>query len=224
VRQTLGRLLAGLQDATPAVDVLARWGDGINVTPIEFAASSEGLVRLAARPDCRALGKRFRKLTQEAAARIRGLNGEALATVRGGGTASIVVAGEWHEVGADEMEVVEEAEGDWVVRSEGRCTVGLDPAVTDELRLEGLARELVSRIQRLRRNSGLAVTDRIRLGIAGGEVVRAAAREHGDAIARETLAVAVEVDTRLGENYDHHKEDGLDGEAAALGLSVSAVP
>ena len=223
VRQPLGRLLAVIPGAPPADDVLALLRDEINVKRVEFAASSEGLVTLAARPDFRALGKRFRKLTQEAAAQVRGLGGEALATVRGGGTARITVAGEWHEVGAEEMEVVEEAQGDWVVRSEGRCTVGLDPVISDELRMEGLARELVSRIQRLRRDSGLAVTDRIRLGIAGGDVVRSAAREHGEAIARETLAVAVEVGARL-DRYDHHKEGGLDGEAAGWGLSVAAAP
>ena len=222
VRQPLGRLLAVIPGAPPADDVLALLRDEINVKRVEFAASSEGLVTLAARPDFRALGKRFRKLTQEAAAQVRGLNGEALATVRGGGTARIAGAGEWHEVGTEDMEVVEEAQGDWVVRSEGRCTVGLDPAISDELRMEGLARELVSRIQRLRRESGLAVTDRIRLGIAGGELVRAAAREHAGAIARETLAVAVDVAGRLGDGYDHDKEGGLDGEAAAWGLSVSA--
>ena len=136
----------------------------------------------------------------------------------------IKVAGESHDVGADEMEVVEEAQSAWIVRSEGRCTVGLDPAIGDELRLEGLARELVNRIQRLRRDSGLAVTDRIRLGIAGDEAVCAAALEHGDAIARETLAVALEIGPRLDDGYTHHKEDGLDGNAAVLGLSVSASP
>ena len=224
VRQPLGRLLAVIPGAPPADDVLALLRDEINVKKVEFAASSEGLVTLAARPDFRALGKRFRKLTQEAAAQIRGLNGEALKAVRAGETVRIKVAGESHDVGADEMEVVEEAQGAWIVRSEGRCTVGLDPAIGDELRLEGLARELVNRIQRLRRDSGLAVTDRIRLGIAGDEAVCAAALEHGDAIARETLAVALEIGPRLDDGYTHHKEDGLDGNAAVLGLSVSASP
>ena len=224
VRQPLGRLLAVIPGAPPADDVLALLRDEINVKQVEFAASSEGLVTLAARPDFRALGKRFRRLTQEAAAQIRGLNGEALKAVRAGETVRIKVAGESHDVGADEMEVVEEAQGAWVVRSEGRCTVGLDPAIGDELRLEGLARELVNRIQRLRRDSGLAVTDRIRLGIAGDEAVCAAALEHGDAIARETLAVALEIGPRLDDGYTHHKEDGLDGNAAVLGLSVSASP
>ena len=221
VRQPLGRLLAVVPGAPPSDDVLALLRDEMNVKRVEFATSSEGLVALAARPNFRALGRRFRKLTQEAAARVRALDAEALKTVREGGSARIEVGGAWHEVGPDEVEVVEEARGDWVVRSEGRCTVGLDPAVSDELRLEGLARELVSRIQRLRRDSGLAVTDRIRLGIAGGDGVRAAVRAHGDAIARETLAVALEVGAPSDDDYDFRMEDRLDGEAAVLGLSVS---
>ncbi len=224
VRQPLGRLLAVVPGTPPSGEILSLLRDELNVKEVEFAASSDGLVTLAARPDFRALGPRFRGLTQAAAARIRALNGDALEAVRKGGTVRIEVGGAWHEVGTDEMEVVEEAQGDWVVRSEGRCTVGLDPAITEELRIEGLARELVNRIQRLRRDSGLAVTDRIRLGIAGDGPVCAAAREHGEALARETLAVAVEVGGRAGDDFDFQREDELDGEAAVLGLSVSARP
>ncbi|MXX57321.1 MAG: isoleucine--tRNA ligase [Gemmatimonadetes bacterium] len=222
VRQPLGRLLAVVPGTPPADDVLALLCAEINVKRVEFAASSEGLVKLAARPDFRALGRRFRRLTQKAAARIRALDAEALRTVRDGGTVRIEVNGAWHEVGADELEVVEEAQGDWIVRSEGRCTVGLDPAISDELRLEGLARELVNRIQRLRRDSGLAVSDRIRLGIGGSDAVRAAALAHGEVIARETLALAVDVTPGIGDGFDFRKEAALDGEAAILGLSVSA--
>ena len=222
VRQPLGRILAVVPGEVPAGGVTALLLDELNVKTVEFAASSEGLVSLAARPGFRALGRRFGKLTQEAAAAVRALGGEALGAVRAGGVARIEVGGEWHEVGGDEMEIVEEATGDWVVRSEGRCTVGLDPTVTGPLRLEGLARELVNRIQRLRRESGLAVSDRIRLGVAGGELVLSAAREHEAVIARETLAVAVEVGGRLDGSFDFIREAALDGEPAVLGLSTSA--
>ena len=64
----------------------------------------------------------------------------------------------------------------------------LDPVLDDELRREGLAREIVNRVQRLRRDAGLEVTDRIRLRIGGAESVRAAVETHGDFIAGETLA------------------------------------
>ncbi len=221
VRQPLGRLLVVVPGEPPGDDVLALLRDEINVKRVEFADDAEGLVTLAARPDFRALGRRFGKLTQEAAAGIRALGAESLRAVRGGETVRIEVGGAWHEVGGDEMEVMERAKGDLVVRSEGSCTVGLDPAITEELRLEGLARELVNRIQRLRRDSGLAVSDRIRLGIAGGDAVRAAAAEHERVIARETLAVAVEIGARLDGDFDFDREAALDGEPAVLGLSTS---
>ncbi len=222
VRQPLGRMLAVVPGAPPPDDVLALLVDEINVKRVEFAASSEGLVRLAARPAFRALGKRFGKRTPEAASRVRELGPEELHAVRGGGTVRVEVGGVAEEVGGDEMEVVEEARGGWVVRSEGRYTVALDPELTGALRREGLARELVNRIQRLRRESGLDITDRIRLGVGGTEAVCAAAREHEAVIARETLAVAVEVgDGRMGD-FAFRKETVVDAEGAVLGLSRQA--
>ena len=222
VRQPLGRMLAVVPGTPPPGDVLALLVDEINVKRVDFAASSEGLVRLVARPAFRALGKRFGKRTPEAANRIRELGPEELEAVRGGGVVRIEVGGVAEEVGGDEMEVVEEARGGWVVRSEGRRTVALDPELTGALTREGLARELVNRIQRLRRESGLDITDRIRLGVGGTEAVCAAAREHEAVIARETLAVAVEVGERWEGDFAFRKETVLDGEAAVLGLSRRA--
>ena len=222
VRQPLGRMLAVVPGAAPADDVLALLIDEINVKKVEFAATSEGLVRLSARPAFRSLGRRFGKLTPEAAARIRELGEEALGVVRGGGRVGIEVGGKAVEVGGEEMEVVEEAHGGWVVRSEGRYTVALDPTLDDGLRREGLARELVNRIQRLRRDSGLEITDRIRLAVDGTEAVRAAARDHEAAIARETLAEVIEVGTGEGVESSVRKEVVVDGEAAVLGLTRQA--
>ena len=215
-------MLAVVPDTPPPADVLALLVDEINVKRVEFAASPEGLVTLSARPAFRALGKRFGKRTPEAASRIRELGPEELEVVRGGGTARIEVGGVAEEVGGDEMEVVEEARGGWVVRSEGRYTVALDPALTDALRREGLARELVNRIQRLRRESGLDITDRIRLGVGGTEAVCEAARVHEAVIARETLAVVVEVGGGRMGDFAFRKETVLDGEGAVLGLSRQA--
>ena len=222
VRQPLGRMLAVVPGTAPADDVLALLVDEINVKKVEFAASSEGLVTLSARPAFRGLGRRFGKHTPEAANRIRELGEEELELVRGGGVVPIEVAGKAEEVGGDEMEVVEEARGGWVVRSEGRYTVALDPTLDEELRREGLARELVNRIQRLRRDSGLDITDRIRLAVGGTEAVCAAARQHEAAIARETLAVVVEVGTGPDEDLAVRQEVVVDGEAAVLGLARHA--
>ena len=219
VRQPLDRLLAVVPGEPPADEVLALLVDEINVRKVEFTASSEGLVTLVARPVFRALGRRFGKLTQEAARKIRELGAEELGVVRAGGTVRLEVDGEAHRVGGDEIEVLEEARGGWVVRSEGRYTVALDPVLTDELRREGLARELVNRVQRLRRESGLDITDRIRLAVEGTSAVCEAVREHEAVIARETLAVVVRVGRGMDGDFEFRSEAVLDGEAAELGLS-----
>ncbi len=219
VRQPLGRLLAVVPGDAPADDVLALLVDEVNVKRVEFTDSAEALVTLVARPAFRAVGRRFGRLTQEAARKIRELGAEELGVVRAGGTVRIEVDGESHRVGGDEMEILEEARGGWIVRAEGRYTVALDPVLTDELRREGLARELVNRVQRLRRESGLDITDRIRLAVEGTGAVCEAVRAHEAVIARETLAVVVRVGGGMDGDFEFRSEAVLDGEAAVLGLS-----
>ena len=177
------------------------------------------LVQLSARPNYRNLGQRFKKQTEAAAQQIRALDEAALRTFRDGGAVSIEVDGETWTLEPDDLAVEETAEGDWVVRSDGAYTVALDPTLTDELRSEGLARELINRIQRLRRDSGLEITDRIDLGIAGDASVQAAAREHQDVICGETLATNLSVADMLSLGFDHTKEVELDDVVATLGLA-----
>ena len=248
VRQPLARIVAVLPGAAEPVGsssagnppapggtlsdgVLQLLLDEINVKSVEFAGSADRFAALAPRPNFRALGRRFGKLTQEAATAIRALSQDQLRRVRDGGSAQVTVSGATHQVGTDEMAVVEEPRGDWVVRAEGQYAVALDPTVTEELRREGLARELVNRIQRLRRDAGLKITDRIRLGVAGSESVCAAAQEHRAAIAQETLALSVAVSVggeaaqgeadgdRPAQNFLHRREVEVDGESVVLGLS-----
>ena len=236
VRQPLARIVAVLPGGDASAPgplssgVLRLLLDEINVKSVEFAASADRCVVLVPRPSFRVLGRRFGKRTQEVATAIRAMSQDQLQSVRDGGSVQVVAGGEAHEVGAAELAVVEEADGNWVVRAEGQHMVALDPTVTEELRREGTARELVNRIQRLRRDAGLEITDRIRLRVAGGEPVRAAAREHEAVIARETLAVSVEVvgaeepDDGVGQaqGFAHRREVDVDGEAVALGLSPVA--
>ncbi len=82
----------------------------------------------------------------------------------------------------------------WLVASEGKLTVALDITLTDELRAEGVARELINRIQNLRKDSGFEVTDRIRVAIERKAAVADAVERHADYIAQQTLAVEVATD------------------------------
>ena len=107
------------------------------------------------------------------------------------------------------------------MKGEGATTVALDPTLDEELLAEGIARELVNRIQRLRKDGGLDITDRINVGIAGPADVLGAAHVHRDFISRETLALDVAmVDALDGDGFAHVLEIDIDGSAAWIGLSV----
>ena len=93
----------------------------------------------------------------------------------------------------EEVDVREEPRGDLVVETDGGYTIALDPDIDDALKQEGLAREIVNRVQRLRKDSGLDVSDRIRLRVAADGDIFDAAEAHKDYIASETLARDIEV-------------------------------
>src|SRR5690606_38900370 len=112
---------------------------------------------------------------------------------RSGAPLAINLDGERFELSADEVEIREEPLGDLIVESDAGYTVALDPAIDEELRLEGIAREVINRIQRLRRDSGLEVSDRIRLEIAADAAASASLDRYRDYVARETLAEEVQL-------------------------------
>jgi isoleucyl-tRNA synthetase len=116
--------------------------------------------------------------------------------------------------------VTQEASAGLMVKAEGGFTVALDPALDDELRAEGLARELVNRIQRLRKDAGLDITDRIELAIGGPEPIRTAADRHEMFIGGETLALAVTIGGGVDEAYPHVRDVDIDGTPATIGLRL----
>jgi isoleucyl-tRNA synthetase len=200
-------------------EVLEVVRDELNVKSVGFLSSAEGIVTLAAKPNFRAIGSRFGKQTNEAADAIRALSQEALARYRDGDEVHIELNGDTHTLEPGDVEILQEAVGDLVVKGEGAYTVALDPELDDQLRAEGVARELVNRIQRLRKEAGLEITDRIDLAIAGPEPIQAAADQHRDFIARETLALSLDIGKELAEDEIEHMRDvELDGSAAHIGL------
>jgi isoleucyl-tRNA synthetase len=128
--------------------------------------------------------------------------------------------GETYTLSGDELDVVQGAKGDFVVQSEGGFTLALDPTLTPELRAEGLARELVNRVQKLRKDTGLEVSDRIRLGVFGGAELLDAAGRNGEMVMGETLAT--EIETGPGpqaDGYEAVREVDLDGVTATIALA-----
>lgn len=220
VRQPLSRLLAAIpgdvdratfQALQPLLEA------EVNVKRVELVTRGTDLVTLEARPSFRALGKRFGPATPEAAEAIRRLPGELVARFEAGEPVSIEVRGGREQLQPDDLTVQRQARGDMIVRSDGEVVAALDPALTDALRQEGLAREVVSRVQRMRRDAGYRVSDRIELSVGGDPQVQEATRRHADYIAGETLARALTVgDGALAA--DLVQEVVLDGLRARLAV------
>jgi len=220
VRQPLRRILAVVPGGRAlGEDVLCVVRDELNVKRVDFVSSAEGLVKLVARPNFRALGPRFGKNTNEAANAMRALSQAALARYRDGGEVEIEVAGGTHRVEPGDLEVAQEASGGLIVKGEGGYTVALDPVLDEELVAEGVARELVNRIQRLRKDAGLEITDRIELAIGGSAAIQSAVGRHEDFIGGETLALAVTVAGSVEDrDFPHVREVDIDGTPATIGL------
>ncbi|HET7564038.1 MAG TPA: class I tRNA ligase family protein, partial [Gemmatimonadaceae bacterium] len=169
VRQPLSRLVCVVPNyqATlldPLVPLLA---SELNVKRVEFATAGDALVQLEAKPNFRSLGKRFGKRTPLAAQAVAALRGEALTALERGEQVAIEVEGESHELVSEDVQVIRRGVGDLVVQEAGSYVAAIDPTITPELRAEGLARELVSRVQRMRKEAAFAISDRIRLQVTG---------------------------------------------------------
>jgi len=229
VRQPLARMVcvvplpavalrgpASLAEATLA-ELSPLLGAELNIKKIEFISSADDLVTLKARPNFRSLGKKFGKNTPLAAEAVQALSGEALREFEAGKPLYVSVGNDSHELSAEDLTVVRRASGEMVVKEESGYFAALDPVVTRELRLEGLARELVSRVQRLRKELGFAVSDRVTLSVGGPVEIQEAVKAFQKWIADEVLARRVTVGERMEGTHATHTFD-LDGQSVEVAL------
>jgi isoleucyl-tRNA synthetase len=213
-RQPLGRLLVRAADGRAAEmladdRLVAYVAEELNVKAVEALEDPALVSRLSAKPNYRALGSRFGRRVPEAAARISAMTAEEIGAFQRDGRISLDVGGEATVFAPEELQVRQEGVPPFVAGAQGGLLVALDTTLDDELRAEGLAREIVNRIQNLRKKSGLAVSDRIRLSVAGDDTVRAVLERHGERISGETLAVEIAADTDL-PYQETFKVDGVE--------------
>ncbi|HEX7187082.1 MAG TPA: DUF5915 domain-containing protein, partial [Actinomycetes bacterium] len=209
-RQPLGRALVGAAGWAELPDELRRQvADELNVHGFEELAGE--LVDRSAKGNFRALGKRFGKDTAKVAAAVAAHPADDLAaTLRRGGTVTVLVDGSGIEVGADEVLITETPREGWAVATEAGETVALDLTVTPVLRRAGLAREVVRLVQEARKATGLQVTDRVDLRWQAAGEVAEALREHAELVAAEVLATTfVEAALDAGEGVREDRELGL---------------
>ena len=191
VRQPLQRVTLVSRDAAVR-KALSSHGDLIrdelNVKEVAVEAAESDLVEVSCKANFKSLGPRLGKQVQEVAAALTTLGPDELEPLLAG--ERIVVAG--HEIGPDDVDVRREPHEGLIVATDDGVTVALDIVVTEELRVEGFARELIAAVQGLRRDAQLDVSDRIRLTWSSQDpLVREALSRHSDLIAGEVLASAV---------------------------------
>jgi isoleucyl-tRNA synthetase len=221
VRQPLSRLVcvAPNIDDTQLEPLIPLLKAELNVKQIEFASTADALVTLEAKPNFRSLGKKFGKKTPLAAEAIKAFSGEQLRLFLRGEPLVVTVDGETHALDQEDITIIRRASGALVVEEDGGFFAAIDPTVTLELRREGLARELISRVQRMRKEASLAVSDRIALTVAGSDEIRAVIDAHGEWIASEVLATELVFREELTDRYDAMQELDLDGVVARLAFT-----
>ena len=164
----------------------------LNVKDVVFRENEEELVEYSAKANFRKLGKELGKDMREAAQKIEELSGREIQGLIEGTTLSIDVGGRTLDLTQDDVIIQRTERENLRVLNEGSLTVALDPEITEELRQEGIVRDLIRQIQNLRKESGLEVSDRIRLRISGPEELREAVENNEEYLMGETLALSLD--------------------------------
>ena len=196
VRQPLQSLLFPAVDAEQAEDILAVKNlilSEVNVKELKIADSNDHVLVKRVKPNFRELGKRYGKLMKSLAAVLNGLSQEQIADLETSGKIGFDLEGTAVEIMTTDVEIISEDMPGWNVASEGRVTVALDITVTDELKKEGNARELVKRIQNYRKTAGFEITDRITIAIESNSEINDAVAEFGDYIKSQVLATEINI-------------------------------
>jgi isoleucyl-tRNA synthetase len=194
VRQPLTKILIPVLDADTARHIEAVKGlimGEVNVRDIELLSDTTGVITKRIKLNFKHFCQRYAKFAKQMAAMAATFSQEQIAAIESAAETTLDIAGEAIVVTPADFEITSEDMPGWLVASEGKLTVALDITVTEELRREGVARELINRIQNIRKESGFEVTDKIRVEIEQKELVAGAIEYFADYIASQTLAVEV---------------------------------
>jgi len=173
----------------------------VNVKELKFVEGSGVLVKKV-KCNFRTMGKKFGKLMKGIAAQMGGLSQEQIAQLEQSGTIALSVEGQPVTVEAADVEIISEDIPGWLVANDGNLTVALEIELNDDLRNEGMARELINRIQNMRKEHGLEITDRINVAIAPNEQITKAVSAFGEYIKGQVLADSIKVAENDGQEID----------------------
>ena len=173
----------------------------VNVKELRFVEGSGVLVKKV-KCNFRTMGKKFGKLMKGIAAAMSNLEQDQIADLEKQGTITVEVEGQSVTVESADVEIISEDIPGWLVSNEGNLTVALEVELNDELRKEGMARELINRIQNMRKETGLEITDRIKVTVSPNDLVCSAVESFMEYIKGQVLADAIELKENNGAEVD----------------------
>lgn len=203
VRQPLSMLMIPVVDEQQKQHIAAMKNlilTEVNVKELKFVDNAAGILVKRVKPDFKKLGPRYGKIMKQLANAIAGMSQEDIAMYERDGSYTFEIDGTKATVGIEDAEILSEDIPGWLVANEGRLTVALDITLTEELQREGYARELVNRIQNIRKLSEYEITDKIRITIAPNPVLDNVVKEYGEYISRQTLADSIAIGNVSGEH------------------------
>ena len=191
VRQPLQKMMVPVLDENfrtrlKAVETLIL--NEVNVKELEYLTDTAGVLVKKIKPNFKELGPRYGKMMKSISAAVAQMTQQDIATIEREGKYSLNTAEGMVDLLVTDVDIISEDIPGWLVANEGKLTIALDVTVTEELRMEGIARELINRIQNLRKDAGFDVTDKINVTILKHEAINSAVMAHKDYIAGQTLA------------------------------------
>jgi isoleucyl-tRNA synthetase len=163
----------------------------VNVKELEFLKDTSGILVKKIRPNFKVLGPRYGKLMKEISKILEGFGQEEISAFENNGNCTFTAGGEKVALNLADVEIASEDIPGWLVANEGKLTVALDVNITQDLKDEGIAREFVNRIQNIRKDSGLEVTDKIAVEIQQHDLINVSVERYHEYIGAQTLARSV---------------------------------
>lgn len=196
VRQPLQEIMIPVMDDAQreAIEAMSDLILGeVNVKTIKFVGNEDGVLVKRVKPDFKKLGPKYGKIMKQVAAAIAAFSQQDIARLEKDGSIGLEIAGTPVTVDKSDVEIISEDIPGWLVANDGNITVALDITLTDELRREGIARDIVNRVQNIRKSRGYDITDKINLVFEPNDATDAAISDYADYISRQVLADSVKV-------------------------------
>jgi isoleucyl-tRNA synthetase len=206
------KLLANIQELESLI------ADELNVREVAFGTDSSKLATIQAKPNFKQLGPKLGPLMKKAVPLINSLTDKQIATISGGSTVAVEMDGQTIELTGSDIEIVRIPKEGMAVSAAGSLVVGLDTQLNDDLISEGLAREFVNKVQNLRKEMDLEITQRIKIQLKSDEEVEMAVSSHKKYIENETLALSCEIAALEADKYPALD---LNGHACSVSITTA---